>query len=85
MKGSPHACNICGRMKGEVNHWWVMIRRPNRVELYRWNERLAQFGHSHPAVLTLCGQSCVQRAGAAWMDEPTKEDWKNDATGQGRS
>lgn len=81
-KGPPHTCNVCGALKRDVNHWWVLLRRHNRLELYPWNEKLAQLGHIDERVLTLCGQVCVQRAGDAWMTEHTKEAWKNDATGQ---
>lgn len=53
-------CDICGKKKGDVNHWWLMSKTLTEFRIHRWNEktvkRLVRFGKH------LCGQECVIKA-----------------------
>jgi hypothetical protein len=66
-------CNICGKNKGEVDHWWIAWVenvQPSDVEpekpkfqLLPWSELMAR----HPDVLHLCGAGCALKETERWM------------------
>jgi hypothetical protein len=66
-------CNICGKSKGSVDHWWVAwieTVQPSDVEspkpkfqLLPWSELMAR----HPEVAHLCGMGCALKEAERWM------------------
>jgi hypothetical protein len=67
-------CEICGKQKGSVDHWWLAWTesyRPHEdsperplLKIYPWENMTA-----HDAdVKHLCGQACVQTLVARWMN-----------------
>jgi hypothetical protein len=68
-------CEICGKQKGSVDHWWLVwtdkYRPPYEdanerpiLKIYPWETMSA-----HDAdVKHLCGQACLQTLVARWMN-----------------
>jgi hypothetical protein len=68
-------CEICGKQKGSVDHWWLVwadkYRPPYQdatehpiLKIYPWETMSA-----HDAdVKHLCGQACLQTLVARWMN-----------------
>lgn len=66
-------CDICGKKKGDVNHWWMVIlgdvpcwdegQPGQRFTLLPWN---AAESHN-PNMLHLCGQNCAMQAMERFM------------------
>jgi hypothetical protein len=68
-------CEICGKQKGNVDHWWLAWTENYRppydgapikpiLKIYPWENMSA-----HDAeVKHLCGQSCLQTLVARWMN-----------------
>jgi hypothetical protein len=70
-------CDICGKKKGEANHWWMVVLsdvpchddgQPGlRFTLLPWNaaeSRIAEMRH-------LCGQGCAMKAMVRFMTSGT--------------
>lgn len=59
-------CDVCGKQKGSVNHWWMFtVCRTNpdlpELDIAPWNEDYSeQFDHA-------CGQECLIKAVNEWM------------------
>ena len=60
-------CDICGKEKGSVNHWWIFD--PPRTEgqelflMAKWSdERAVRYKHA-------CGQECLIKAVSEWMQK----------------
>ncbi len=66
-------CNICGKSKKEVDHWWIAwveTVQPSDVELAKpkfqllpWSELMGR----HPDVIHLCGAGCALKETERWM------------------
>jgi len=66
-------CDICGKKKGEANHWWMVMlgdvpcfdegQPSQRFTLLPWN--LAE--SRNPDMYHLCGQSCAMTAMERFM------------------
>jgi hypothetical protein len=66
-------CDICGKKKGEANHWWMVLLgdvpcydegQPGlRFTLLPWN--LAE--SRNPEMYHLCGQGCAMKAMERFM------------------
>jgi hypothetical protein len=66
-------CNICGKAKGSVDHWWVAwvetvspsdVEEPKpKFQLLPWSELMAR----HPDVTHLCGAGCALKEAERWM------------------
>lgn len=66
-------CDICGRKKGESNHWWMLAlgdvpcfeegQPHQRFTLMPWNEPESQ----NSAFYHACGQSCAMQAMERFM------------------
>lgn len=66
-------CNICGKSKGAVDHWWVAwvesispsdAEGPKpKFQLLPWSELMAR----HPEVIHLCGAGCALKEAERWM------------------
>jgi hypothetical protein len=62
------SCDVCGRQKREVNHWWVLhpsrLARTHgmpkwlRTSVMPWDEEEA----AAPNALHICGQACMLKA-----------------------
>ena len=72
-------CDICGKPKGEANHWWMAAVGPvpcfeenggtdprdGRFTLMRWSGADSQ----NPNMYHLCGQGCALQAMERYMNE----------------
>lgn len=66
-------CDICGKQKGSVNHWWLAwteAYRPNAeaaerqmLKIYAWENMSAHDARAKH----LCGQACLQKLVDRWM------------------
>jgi len=80
-------CDICGKKKGEANHWWMVVlgavpcydegQPAHRFTLLPWNIAESR----NPEMYHLCGQGCAMKAmdlfmtnGAIEPDEVYEED-----------
>ena len=74
-----YTCDICGKKKGEANHWWMLMLgdvrcydegQPNlRFTILPWNgteSRNTDMRH-------LCGQGCAMKALERFMTNRTVE------------
>jgi hypothetical protein len=67
------SCDICGKTKGESNHWWMASAGPpvcseeqesaDRFTLLPWSAESC----CSPDLHHLCGQSCAMQALARFM------------------
>jgi hypothetical protein len=72
-------CNICGKAKGSVDHWWVAwvetvspsdVEEPKpKFQLLPWSELMAR----HPEVSHLCGAGCALKEAERWMSAATTQ------------
>ena len=76
-------CDICGKSKGEANHWWMAAMgavpcfeenggadpRDQRFTLMRWSRADSQ----NPDMYHLCGQGCAMQAMERFMTEGVLE------------
>ncbi len=76
-------CDICGKSKGEANHWWMAALgsvpcfesngghdlREQRFTLMRWSRTDSQ----NPDMYHLCGQGCAMQAMERFMTEGSIE------------
>ena len=70
-------CDICGKTKGEANHWWMASlgtlnsfedagdARQLRFTLMRWTGAESR----NPDIYHLCGQGCAMQAAERFMTE----------------
>jgi hypothetical protein len=66
-------CNVCGKSKGSVDHWWigwVDTIQPSdgesvkpKFQLMPWSELMAR----DPQVVHLCGAGCAMKETERWM------------------
>lgn len=52
-----YTCDVCGAVKGEVNHWW-RIRIVDSFHLYAWDTEVPE-PYPDEVIYHLCGQQCV--------------------------
>ena len=64
-------CAICGKSKGEANHWWMAKLEteqegaPAALTLLRWTRARSQ----NEDMYHLCGQGCALQAAERFMAE----------------
>jgi hypothetical protein len=54
-------CDICGKKKGEANHWWMLSHAdqvPQRFSVMPWNAEDSR----NPEMRHLCGKGCAMQA-----------------------
>ena len=66
-------CDICGKQKGTVDHWWLAWSEPfvphaeaperHMLKVYPWENMLAHDANARH----LCGQACLQKLVDRWM------------------
>src|SRR5580704_17068817 len=66
-------CDICGKKKGEANHWWMVLlgdvpyydegQPAMRFTLLPWNQAESRNREMYP----LCGQGCAMKAKERFM------------------
>jgi len=70
MKVETYKCDVCGKVKGDVNHWWIVALATDRevgfgLVLVAWSEEALDdrsLNHLEDArKLHLCGSECVQK------------------------
>ena len=65
-----YVCDVCGKQKGEANHWWKILRVPGPritvlpIDLPKRDEQAAEFH--------VCGCECVNRKVSELMTEGEK-------------
>jgi hypothetical protein len=74
-------CDICGKTKGEANHWWMASlgtvpcfeevgdMRNLRFTLMRWNPAESR----NQDMYHLCGQGCAMQAAERYMTDGAVE------------
>ena len=74
-----YTCDMCGKRKGEANHWWMATLGGSRkaeaggrvgearLSLFRWSQAESQ----DEKMYHLCGQGCAVQALERYMDEGT--------------
>ena len=68
MKNTVYMCDVCGKVKGKVNHWWVVCLGagdPLRMVILPWTDASAV----HDDFIHLCGQECVHKKLDEFMSE----------------
>jgi hypothetical protein len=64
-KVEAYTCEICGRKRTEVNHWWMAIATGAALTLRPWDDDLA----AHIAMKHLCGATHRDLFIARWAAE----------------
>jgi len=74
-----YTCDICGKKKGEANHWWMLMLgdvpcfeegQPNqRFTVLPWNSNESR----NTEMRHLCGQGCAMKALERFMTNRTVE------------
>ena len=74
-----YTCDICGKKKGEANHWWMLATgevgcwdegQPNqRFTILPWNDAESR----NQEMRHLCGQGCATKALERFMTNQTIE------------
>jgi len=74
MKNSTYKCDICGKEKGEVNHWFIVIRGVDIAEISKNVGCKPDFllGQSFEKIFLVF----------QWNDELAKSEFANHACGQ---
>jgi len=67
-------CDICGKQKGSVDHWWLAWSEPysphpdapqrHLFKIYPWENLLAH----DASAKHLCGQACLQKLVDRWLN-----------------
>jgi hypothetical protein len=63
------SCTICGAVKQEVNHWWMLIISCDCNELH-----IVGWGDEHLAKIAdgcACGEACAHKALSRWFESRT--------------
>lgn len=66
MKVETYKCDVCGKQKGDVNHWWLVWMTPFAFTVRPWGDDQVERTSIH-----LCGNECVQRKVSEFLSEPT--------------
>lgn len=56
-------CDVCGKIKQQVNHWWIVYTGSDSFELAGWDAETAK----ESGIEALCGQECAAKALSQWM------------------
>lgn len=49
-------CDVCGKVKGETNHWFVLLLMPRKIEVLQFEENWSKPGATH-----VCGSGCAMK------------------------
>jgi hypothetical protein len=70
-------CDICGKTKGEANHWWMLSHAecacdeddqvPQRFSVMPWSAEQSR----NPEMRHLCGKGCAMQALERFMTQKT--------------
>jgi len=58
-------CDVCGKQKGQVNHWWMYLGG-EMFSVWAWNDDAGEVSHA-------CGQECLHKALDKWIQEKVSE------------
>jgi hypothetical protein len=59
MIGEAYKCDVCGKQRGEANHWLLLMPLAGMLfALAAWEDRFAK----DPDVGHLCGEGCAAKA-----------------------
>ena len=72
MQGTSTTCDVCGRVKGETNHWLVAVSSPICVGvMYVPAECISNPRWPEYIYLDICGHGCASKHFAAWLADTT--------------
>lgn len=74
-KLSTFKCDVCGKVKGETNHWLVMFLLAHKVEILPFSAPF-DTGVEKPGAVHLCGSGCAMKKLA---DRLSRENFAADA------
>ena len=57
------SCDVCGREKGQTNHWFVACEQAGELRISDWASR----NRSKPGAKHLCGQTCLHKLADDFM------------------
>jgi hypothetical protein len=60
---APYKCDYCDKLKGEANHWWLLITNRLSFSMCRWDHGDPEL----PNVEHICSEACAVKALAKWM------------------
>jgi hypothetical protein len=68
------SCDVCGRVKGEANHWWIVITYPDRANHIAFGPANTKAAEGSK-VEHICGEACahIRLARALSPDQPNTE------------
>lgn len=61
MKVETYKCDICGKQKGEVNHWLYALLAEDEMKIRKFPLHPKNYGGIPPEAIHLCGAECVQK------------------------
>lgn len=70
---APYQCDVCGKIKGESNHWWLVIKnlfttfegvKVANLLILQWEQKLVDSNSYYH----LCSQSCVHKKVDEFME-----------------
>jgi hypothetical protein len=63
-------CTICGAIKREVNHWWLIVIgcMGDEIHFVAWSAALEPVADG-----CACGEACAHKALARWFETRTLE------------
>jgi hypothetical protein len=64
-------CDICGKQKGEVNHWYVLVvnEKQSIFSIFTWAEAEECKILDASNIKHSCGEGCTTRAFTTWSAE----------------
>jgi hypothetical protein len=70
------ACNVCGRTKGETNHWFIAIYDPRHPGAREFDGIAFGSFDAHvqnPLLKTehICGEACMHKRLSQWLETTT--------------
>jgi len=73
MRGTSTTCDVCGRVKGETNHWLVAVSLLDHAGiLYQPAELASDPRKSDYTYIDICGHNCAGKHFAAWLADSTR-------------
>jgi hypothetical protein len=70
MKIDSYKCDGCGKMKGETNHWWLIMIQGAAMQMLPWQMAPNPDAHGSDNARVfqhICSQACAIRLISEWM------------------
>ena len=66
---NPIACDVCGSIKKDANHWYYAELRPRDDESFQiWHWDWPAEDRERKGIIHLCGQACATKKMSEWME-----------------